>query len=312
MAVNFRTPTGYIEPECFTQVAIDHYQYTSPAPERAGKIYNIRYINGRWTCECPSARALHKVEQRCKHEVALCQRIAARKAAASQPEREAEQIITSQEERGELAALRAEVVELHQAQTDEIWTLRTEIANLRSRLYIQSQQQPAQAAAPDLTAILAELAALRAENTEIKSLLATKATARKRHASEQETAEAKKHINCILDNAVEAANSAIACAEMARRELKDLEVIPYELKKEIDQLVENGQAPFLAADYVAPELPDEIRKSVRDAQEEISKRNNGEGTPINQRDSDAQEAARLRRKRENAPLNGNAGFTLYK
>lgn len=270
--MSVKTTTGYIAERNFTQISTTHYQYASAAPERAGKIYDIRYINGRWQCQCPDARGkrIAGYGERCKHERGLIQRIDTIKARRSQTERQAEEIVAQAEESAELAALRAEV------------------EALRAQIASQSQQ-------PDITAIMAEIASIKAENIEIKKQLATKATARRKHQLETESAQIKEQINSALDEAQEAAQTAIRAAEMARAQLADLESIPHALKEDLDRLTEEGQ-PELQPDYKAPEPAPEIKKAVRDAQESERKRR--------------QQTERERR--EKAPLNGNKGFNFYR
>lgn len=275
------TTTGYIADANFQCISADHYAYFSPAPERYGKRYDIRYINHRWTCNCPSARELHKIEARCKHERALCQLIDER-IKQNAANRQAQEI-----------AERAE----------EIESLRAEIAQLRAEL-AAIQSQPA--TAPDLAAILQEINALKQENEEIKKQLATKATKRRKHQSEQEVADAKRGINTMLDDVMIQAESAINAAKLAKAQIKDLEVIPHELKEQLDRLTEQGQ-PELQPDYEPEERnSDEVRSEIRAIQESTAKKQA-------EREARAKKLAdQMQERHEQAPLNGNDGFQFFK
>lgn len=261
-----KTTTGYIADANFKQISIDHYEYASPAPERLGKIYDIYYINKRWNCNCPDARIKHKNNDRCKHECALNQKLRKAYENRCMAEIEAEQVL--------------EQIQKCKEQS-EIEQLRAEIASLRAELEESRAIQ-----IPDFAEIKAELAILREENEQIKKILATKATARKKHMSETEAAEIKEQINVALDDVITQAQNAIQAAQMVREEVADLEAIPHALKQELDRWTERGQLE-LQPDYQAPELPAEIKSAVREAQE-------------------------ADRRRREAPLNGNQGFSLLK
>ena len=292
MAVNQSYPTGYVDVHCFRRIDNEFFIYHSPIRHRE---YELHLINNEWNCNCPDKR--HNDVKCCKHEQALARlwkQHQTRKSLSMSKAEMQEQIAALATEIGKIRAewkkadlQTADALRKFALGTNEkIAALRAEIEALRAEL----AELRAAPIAPDLAAIMQELEALKQENTEIKRVLATKATARRKHMSETEAAQAKEAINTMLDNVVEQSQNAIKAAEIARQQIKDLEAIPYELKAELDRWTEAGKEE-LQPDYQPPDLLEpELKASIREAQE----------------------ATRKRRKREEAPLNGNQGFSLLK
>jgi hypothetical protein len=254
MAVNSSYPAGYVDVFQFERINSDLFLYHSPLQH---KDYQIHFNEEKWICNCAHARKIaHPQARQCKHEIALTQLWERHQERKSLSMRQAEAAAAA-------ATRRAE-------QQDQVEMLRAEVAQLSANLQdlryeMESQAQQQQSANnPDLAAILAELAALKAENAEIKKQLATKATARKKHQTEQEAAEIKEQINSALDDAVQQAENAICAAQMARERLADLESIPHFLKAELDAQAEAGkpelQPDYKTPEFIEPELKSEIRK----------------------------------------------------
>jgi len=323
------TTTGYIADANFHQVTAKHYIYKSPAPERMGRVYDLDYINHKWVCNCPDKRSKIKAgsNDRCKHERALCQ-LVDEQINQTEANRQAQEITECVDERAKYQAAyeqihrdltksdahQAEMLEKFNARRDqEIAALRAEVGNLRGQLdAIQSQPTPMAQIAPYLSDILAEIEKLhkendeiKAENAEIKRVMKTKATARKKHQTETESAQIKQDINIYLDDAVESAKAAIYAAEATRERLASLEAIPHELKAELDSWTERGreelQPDYKAPDYIAPE----IKAATRAIKEEMAAKEK-------ERKAKAAKIEEQWRERcEKAPLNGNDGFHFW-
>jgi len=284
----------------FSRIERGHWTYWSVFNAR---LYHLRIVrkNGKfyWTCNCPDARYIsHPHGDQCKHEIALARMLKSqyeRKCMAEiQAEQIAEEAQEKAEQREEIEDLRAEVAQLRAAMPDfiDIALQKQVVEELRAEL----AEARAEIQQPDLTEIMVELAELRAENEQIKKALACKATARKKHQSEQETADIKHDMNLLANDVVSAANSAIQTVSMWKKRLADLEAIPHELKKELDAWTEAGreelQPDYQPEEHNAPE----IKAQIREAQE------------ISRQRREATEEER----RKIAPLNGNSGFSFLK
>lgn len=286
MAVNTVYPTGYVDILQFERITNEFFIYHSPLQHRD---YELNIINGAWKCNCPDARYIsHKQCKQCKHERALTQlweRHQERKSLSMQQAEEAAARATREAEQHEqITALAFEIGKVRK----EWKKADLQTAEALSKFALETNEQ--------LRAMREEIKTLKAENSELKRVLATKATARRKHQSETEAAQIKEQINTALDDATEQAEAAINAVKMARAELADLEAIPYALKAELDSWTASGKEE-LQPDYQAPDwTPPEVKKALRDAQGHER----------------ARRTASPEERRKMAPLNGNQGFSLLK
>lgn len=284
---------GIVDLSQFKRVKRGDWMYWSAFNNRMYDLKLVQKEDGKhyWSCNCPAARHInHPHGEQCKHEIALAHMLKSRHEQKCRVQIEAEQVAAEAQgraEQSELAALRAEVADLRKMHEilRENWR-----GSVKNSADCGNQQDML------IYSLQSQLAEIRAENEQIKKQLATKATARKKHQSEQEAADIKRDMNMLAEDVIEAANCTIQTVSMWKERLADLEAIPHSLKAELDQWTEAGkeelQPSYKPDDHNAPE----IKAEVRAMQEQTRAR----------REASAEE------RREMAPLNGNQGFSVLK